>query len=125
MLPGNSNRRGGPQNARGRGAAAWFQRSPREELKASAKVASAGCFLLQYRTDVTTWLKGLSIVANRKCPIIGRIVDELEYRLPEEVERSDSAVIEDEDDKIIARSIYLKKLEKNLNFISAMDKEKP
>ena len=87
MLRGNSNRRGGPQNARGRGAAARFQRSPREELKVSAKVASAGCFLLQYRTDgandVTTWLKRLSIVANRECPTIGRIIDELEYRLPD------------------------------------------
>ena len=90
MLRGNSNRRGGPQNARGRGAAARFHRSPREELKVSAKVASAGCFLLQYRTDgandVTTWLKKLSIVAYRDYPTIGGIIDELEYRLPEEID---------------------------------------
>jgi hypothetical protein len=79
---GTVNRRGGPQNARGRGASGRQQRAPREELKVSAKVASPGCFLLQYRTDgtndVTIWRKRLSVVANRECPTIGRIVDELE-----------------------------------------------
>ena len=64
-------------------------------------------------------------MANRECPTIGRIVDELEYRLPEEVERPDFADIKDEDDKIIARSMYLKKLEKNLNMSAEIDKEKP
>ena len=70
-------------------------------------------------------MKRLSIVANRECPTIGRIIDELEYRLPEEVDKPDFSSFFDEDDKIIARTIYLKRLEKNLNLISEMEKEKP
>ena len=68
MLRGNSNRRGGPQNARGRGAAARFQRSPREELKVSAKVASAGCFLLQYRIDGANEATTTVLVVARETP---------------------------------------------------------
>ena len=49
------------------------------------------------------------MVANRECPTIGSIVDELEYRLPEEVVRPDFAAILDEDDRFIARSMYLKR----------------
>ena len=85
--------------------------------------------MLQYRTDgandVTVWRKRLSVVANRECPTIGRIVDELEYRLPEEVVRPDFAAIEDEDDRFIARSMYLKKMEKNLSILAEIEKEKP
>ena len=87
------------------------QRAPREELKVSAKVASPGCFLLQYRTDgandVTVWRKRLSVVANRECPTIGRMVDELGYRLPEAVVRPNFAAILDEDDRFIARQKYI------------------
>ena len=63
-------KRGGVQDGRGRGSGR-FQRPAREENKISAKVASPGCFLLQYRTDgandVTIWRKRLSVVANREC----------------------------------------------------------
>ena len=44
-----------------------------------------------------------------KCPTIGRIVDELEYRLPEEFERPDFAAIADKYDRFIARSVCLKR----------------
>ena len=58
----------------------------------------------------------LSVTANRECPTIGRIVDELEYRLSEEVVRSDFAATEDDDDydddRYIARQMYPKKIEK-------------
>ena len=37
----------------------------------------------------------------------------LEYRLPVEVVRPDIAAIEDDDDRYIARQVYLKKIEKN------------
>ena len=124
----NNIRRGRAKDTNGRGPART-QRPPREELKASAKVASPGCFLLQYKTDgandVTVWLKRFSVVANRACPTIGRIVDELAYRLPEEVVRPDFAAIEDEDDRYIARQVYLKKIEKNLQILADIEKEKP
>jgi len=84
-------RNGGCQDMNGRGASGRFQKAQGEDQKVSAKVSSPGCFLLQYRTDgandVTIWRKRLSVVANRECPTIGRVIDELEYRLPEEVER--------------------------------------
>ena len=71
-------------------------------------VSSRDCLPLQYRTDgandVTVLRKRLSVVANRECPTIGRIVKELEYSLPEVVERADFAAIVDEDGRIIARS---------------------
>ena len=111
MLRGNF-KRDGVKTERGRGSTGRFQRAPREELKVSAKVASPGCFLLQYRTDgandVTVWRKRLSVVANRECPTIGRMVDELGYRLPEAVVRPNFAAILDEDDRFIARQMYLK-----------------
>ena len=113
---------------KGRGASGRFQKAQGEDQKVSTKVSSPGCFLLQYRTDgandVTIWRKRLSVVANRECPTIGRVIDELEYRLPEEVERPDFAAIKDEDDKFIARSIYLKKLEENLNMLAEMERER-
>ena len=112
MLRGNF-KRGGVKTEKGRGSGGRFQRAPREELKVSAKVASPGCFLLQYRTDgandVMVWRRRFSVVANKECPTIGRIVDELEYRLPEEVERPNFAAIQDEDDRIIARSMHIKR----------------
>ena len=62
-------------------------------------MASPGCILLQYKTgaatDVTIWRKRFSVIANRECSTIGRVVDELEYRLPDEVVRHDFAAIED------------------------------
>ena len=76
-------------NERGSGR---IQKPPREELKVSAKVGSPDCFLLQYKR------KWLSVIVNRECPIIGRIVDELEYRLPEEVMRPDFAAIDYDDE---------------------------
>ena len=42
------------------------------------------------------------MVANEECSTIGETVDELEYRLPEEV-RPDFAIIANEDDRFIAR----------------------
>ena len=39
-------------------------------------------------------------------------MDELEYRLPEEVARPNFAAIEDDDDRYIVRQGYLKKIEK-------------
>ena len=122
----NNYRKGGAQHDKGRGSARFQKPPPREELKVSAKVASPGCFLLQYKTDgandVTVWLTRLSVVAMRECPTIGRIVEELEYRLPDEVERPDFAAIEDEDDRYIARQIYLKKIEKNLNILAEIER---
>ena len=57
----NKFRKGGEQHDKGRGSARLQKSPPREELKISAKVASPGCFLLQYKTDgandVTIWLK--------------------------------------------------------------------
>ena len=62
-----------------------IQIPPREMQKVFAKVASTGCFLLQYKTDgatdVTIGGKRFSFIANRECPTIARIVDELEHRL--------------------------------------------
>ena len=55
------------------------------------------------------------MVANRECPTVGRIVDELGYRLPEVVVRPDFAAILDEDDRFIAMQMYLKQMEKNLS----------
>ena len=77
--------------------------------------ASPGCFLYQNNTDGATYVtiqrKRFIVIANRKCPTIGRIVDELEYRLPEEVARLDFVAIEDDDDRYIARQVHLKKIE--------------
>ena len=53
--------------------------------------------------DGTVWLKSLSVVSLKECLTNGRIVDELEHRLPEEVARSDFAAIVDNDDIYIAR----------------------
>ena len=101
----SSIRRSGVQIGRGR-SSERFQRAPREELKASAKVASPSCFLLRYlidgASDVTVWRKRLSVVANRECPTIGRILYELDYRLPKEISRPDFAAIENEDNRFIA-----------------------
>ena len=44
---------------------------------------------------------------NRELLTIGRIVDNLEYRLLEEIERPDFAAIEEENDILIARKKYL------------------
>ena len=65
------------------------------------------------------------MVAKRECRTIGRIVDELEYRLPEEVVRPNFAAIQDEYDRIIARSMHLKKMEKNRSILAEIEKEKP
>ena len=92
-------------------------------------MASPGCFLLQYKTDgandVTIWLKRLSVVAMRECQTFGRVVEELEYRLPKEVDRPDFAASVDEDDRYIARQMHLQKIEKNLNMLAEIEKEKP
>ena len=56
------------------------------------------------------------------CPIIGRLVEELEYRLPEEVVMPHFAAIKDDDDKYIVRQIYLKKIEKTLNVLVEIEK---
>ena len=54
------------------------------------------------------------------------MVDVLEYRLTKEVARPDFAAIEDDnDDRYIARQVYLKKIEKNLNILADIEKEKP
>ena len=76
----------------------------------NAKMASPGCFLLQYKTDdandVSVQLKRLNVIAMRVCPTVGSIVEELEYCLPEEVGRPDFAAIVDEHDRYIARQMY-------------------
>ena len=64
--------------------------------------------------DVTTQGKRL------KCPKIGRIVDQLEYRLPVEATRPGFATIEDEDDRYIASKMYLRKMEKNLGILEGI-----
>ena len=61
-------------------------------------------------------------MANRECPTTGRIVDELEYSLPEEVTRPNFAAIDDEFDRSIARSMVLKKMEKNLSMTAEIKK---
>ena len=58
----------------------------------------------------------------KECSTIGKLVEQLEYRLPEEVERPNFAAIADEDVRYIARQIYLKKIEKNLNILAEIDK---
>ena len=65
------------------------------------------------------------MVANSKCPTTGRCIDELEYRLLKEIVRPDFAVIEDEDDRFIARQMYQKKMERNLCILAEIEKEKP
>ena len=49
----------------------------------------------------------------------------MEYRLAGEVVRLDFAAIEDDDDKYIARQIYLTEIEKSLNILTEIQKEKP
>ena len=102
----NKFRRGSVKKANGRGSGR-IQRSSRKELKVSAKVASPARFLFPYKTDgttdVTIWRRFIAI-AKRECPTIGRAVDELD-----EVERSNFAAIEDDDDRYFARQVYLKK----------------
>ena len=49
------------------------------------------------------------MVANRECHTIGKMVDQLGYRLPEELVRPNFAAIEDGGDGFIARQMYLKK----------------
>ena len=75
----NNFRKGGAQHDKGRGSARFQKPPQREELKVSAKMASPGCLILQYKTDgahdVTVWLKRLSVVAMRECPAIGRLVE--------------------------------------------------
>ena len=73
--------------------------------------------------DVTDWLKRISVVVIRECYTIGRVVEELKYRLPEEVVRPNFAAIEDDDDKHIARQIYLKQVEKNINILAEIEKK--
>ena len=53
------------------------------------------------------------------------MVDELEYRLPEVVARPNFAAILDEDDRFVARQMYLKQMEKNLNMLAEIEREKP
>ena len=100
-----------------------YHKEVMEEAKATSKVASPGSFLLQFRTDgaatttahdVTLWRKRISVLALRECPNIGRCVEELAYREPEPVARPNFAAIEDEDDKYVARQMYMKALEQNL-----------
>ena len=72
------------------------------------------------------YLNMISILAtNRECPTIGRIGDKLEYRLPEEVVRPDFAAILDEDNRFIARIMYLKMMENNLSIFAEIEKKKP
>ena len=54
---------------------------------------------------MTVLSKRLSVVVTRECPRIGRIVNELGYRLPEENVRPHFAAIEDDDYRFIARII--------------------
>ena len=69
----------GAQYKKVRGSAGFQKPIPREELKVSAKMASPGCFLLQYKTDgandVTLCLKRLSVVAMKEYPTIGKLVE--------------------------------------------------
>ena len=80
------------------------------------KLASPGWSLLQYRTDgatdMTAWNKRCSVVAKRECLTVCGTVDELEYKSPEEVQRPYFAAFVSEDDKYIAKKMYLKKIEK-------------
>ena len=101
-----------------------YQKAVKEEAKATAKVPSPGCFLLQFRSDgasatsahdVVLWRRRISALAIKECPTIGRCIDELTYRRPDEVVRPDFAAIEDEDDRYVARQMYMKKLEKICN----------
>ena len=91
-----------------------YHKVVKEEAKAAAKVASPGSFLLQFRTDgvattsahdVTLWRKRISKLALKECPNIGRCVEELAYRDPEEVVRPNFTAIEDEDDRYVARQM--------------------
>ena len=76
-----------------RGSGRFQQPPPKQEMKVSVKVASPGRFSLQNKIDgakdVTIWSMRSSVVAMRECLTNGRIVEEFEYRLHEEVERSD------------------------------------
>ena len=57
----NNFRKGGAQYDKGRGSGRDQKPQAKEDLKVSAKVASLGCFRLQYKTDgandVSVWLK--------------------------------------------------------------------
>ena len=103
----NNFRKGGAQHDKGHCSARFQKPPPREMLKVSAKVTSPGCLLLHYKmddaNDVTVWLKRLSVVAMKECATIDRVVEELEYCLPEEVGRHDIAAIEDKDDQYIGK----------------------
>ena len=61
----------------------------------------------------------------RECLTISRIIEELEYLLLEEVVRPDFYTIVDEEDRYIARKIYLTKFETNLNILTEIEKMKP
>ena len=111
-----------------------YHKVVKEEAKATTKVASPGSFLLQFRTDgsatttahdVTLWRKRISVLALKECPNIGRCIEELTYREPEPVARPNFAAIEDEDDKYVARQMYMKALEQNLQIQRECEKEKP
>ena len=111
-----------------------YHKAVKEEARATNKVASPGSFLLQFRTDgaatttahdVTLWRKRISVLALKECPNIGRCVEELTYREPEEVVRPDFAAITDEDDRYVARQMYMKALEQNLIIQREAEKEKP
>ena len=52
-------------------------------------------------------------------------MDDLEYRLPEEVARPDFAAIKEEDDRFIARSMHLKKGGKYLRILADLEKDEP
>ena len=71
------------------------------------------------------WRKGLHVAADRECPIIGRIVYELEYMPPDDIERHAFALIVDEDDRFKAKRMHLKNMENNLSILPEIEKEKP
>ena len=125
----NKVRKCGALYDQGRGAGRGQKPPLRERMRVSAKFPSPGGITLQHKTDgandVTVWLKGLSMVAMKECLTIGRIVEELEYRLAEDVVQPNFATIEDDADRYIASQIYLTKIEKNLNVLAEIEKEKP
>ena len=51
----------------------------------------------------------------RECPITCRLINELQYRLPGEIERPDFVAIVDENDRFVAKHLYLKRMGQNLS----------
>ena len=52
-------------------------------------------------------------------------MDELGYKLSEVVVRPNFVAILDEDDRFIARQMYLKQMKKNISMLAEIEKQKP